>query len=56
MFFLKDKLLSDSKFKTIVTNPYYAGYVSHDGKQYQGLHEPLLTVAEHKKLITLLSK
>lgn len=56
MFFLKDKLLSNSKFKTIVTNPYYAGYVSHDGKQYQGLHEPLLTVAEHKKLITLLSK
>lgn len=56
MFFLKDKLLSSSKFKTIVANPYYAGYVSYDGKQYQGLHEPLLTVAEHKKLITLLGK
>lgn len=56
MFFLKDKLLSSSKFKTIVANPYYAGYVSYGGKQYQGLHEPLLTVAEHKKLITLLGK
>lgn len=56
MLFSKDKLLSNSKFKTTVTNPYYAGYVSHDGKQYQGLHEPLLTVAEHEKLITLLSK
>lgn len=56
MFFLNDKLLSNSKFKTIVTNPYYAGYVSHGGKQYQGLHEPILTVAEHEKLITLLGK
>ncbi|MFZ1258461.1 MAG: recombinase family protein [Candidatus Saccharimonas sp.] len=56
MFFLKDKLLSSSKFKAIVTNPYYVGYVSYGGKQYQGLHEPLLTVAEHKKLITLLGK
>ena len=56
MFFVQDKLLSNSKFKTIVTNPYYAGYVSYAGKQYQGLHEPLLSVAEHKKLITLLSK
>lgn len=56
MFFLKDKLLSSSKFKAIVTNPYYVGYVSHGGKQYRGLHVPLLTVAEHKKLITLLGK
>ena len=56
MFILQDKLLSNRKFKTIVTNPYYAGYVSHGGKQYKGLHEPLLSVAEHKKLITLLSK
>ena len=56
MFFLKDKLLSSSKFKAIVTNPYYVVYVSYGGKQYQGLHEPLLTVAEHKKLITLLGK
>lgn len=56
MFFLKGRLLSNSKFKTIVTNPYYAGYVSYGGKKYQGLHEPLLSVTEHKKLITLLGK
>lgn len=56
MFFLKDKLLSSSKLSAIVANPYYAGYVCYDGKQYQGLHEPLLTVAEHKKLVNLLGK
>ena len=50
------KTLSNSRFKAIIANPYYAGYVSHDGKQYKGLHEPLLTVAEHKKLISLLGK
>jgi site-specific DNA recombinase len=56
MFFSEDKLLSGSKLKAIVANPYYVGYVCYDGKQYQGLHEPLLTVAEHKKLISLLDK
>ncbi len=56
ILFSKDKLLDSKKFKTIVTNPYYAGYVCYGGKQYQGLHEPLLTVAEHKKLINLLSE
>mgnify|MGYP006961366605 FL=1 len=56
MLFSKDKPLSSGKFKAIVTNPYYAGYVCYDGKQYQGLHEPLLTVAEYKKLVNLLGK
>lgn len=51
-----DKLLARDKFRAIVTNPYYAGYVCHGGKQYKGLQEPLLTEAEHKKLTTMLGK
>ena len=56
MIFSEDKLLSGSKLKAIVANPYYAGYVCYDGTQYQGLHEPLLTATEHKMLISLLDK
>lgn len=54
--FSSDKLLSRSKFKAVVTNPYYAGYVCYDGKKYKGLHEPFLTDLEHQKLIARLSK
>lgn len=49
-----NKTLKKSQFKKIVTNPYYAGYVCYNGEKYQGLHEPLLTVAEYKKLIKIL--
>jgi site-specific DNA recombinase len=56
LLFSKDKLLSRSKFKAVVTNPYYAGYVCYDGKKYKGLHEPLLTEAEYNKLTILLDK
>ncbi len=49
-----NKTLSNSQFKKIVTNPYYVGYVCYNGEKYHGLHEPLLTVAEYKKLIKIL--
>ncbi len=49
-----NKTLSRSRFKMIVTNPYYAGYVCYEGEKYKGLHEPLLTVTEYKKLIKML--
>lgn len=44
------------KTKRLLSNPYYAGYISYKGQLYQGLHEPLITKNEHKKLLALLKK
>ena len=52
----QSKTLSMSKLKMIVTNPYYAGYVCYDGEKYKGLHEPLLTESEYKKLLTKINE
>ena len=38
----------------ILSDPYYVGYISYKGQLYQGLHEPLITEGEHKKLLVVL--
>lgn len=48
------KLVNKIQFTRIVTNPYYAGYVAHGGQLYDGLHVPLLSKDEYKKLKELL--
>lgn len=40
----------------IVSNPYYSGYISYKGQLYLGLHEPLITVDEQRKLVEILNK
>lgn len=44
------------KTKRLMSNPYYAGCISYKGQLYQGLHEPLITKNEYKKLLALLKK
>ena len=44
------------KTKRLMSNPYYAGYISYKGQLYPGLHQPLVTINEHKKLQALLQK
>jgi len=40
----------------IMLNPYYVGFISYNGQLYPGLHEPLITVDEHKKLLEIIIK
>lgn len=44
------------KTKRLMSNPYYAGYICYKGQLYPGIHEPLVTKNEHKKLQALLQK
>lgn len=58
--FTKDHALYKmDKFRKIVTDPYYAGIVviSKQVKVYNehGLHEPLITIHEHKRLIEIMN-
>lgn len=46
----KTKLLSLGRFKAIVLDPYYAGFVVFNGQVYKGLHEPLISQEEHEQL------
>lgn len=58
MFWGSNKLKSWSTTKTkrLLSDPYYAGYISYKGQLYQGLHEPLITEDEQVKLLELLEK
>jgi len=40
--------------KRLMSDPYYAGYISYKGQLFKGLHEPLVTDEEHKNLLALL--
>jgi len=40
----------------ILSDPFYVGYVSYKGQLFEGLHEPLITEDEHKKLLTIIAK
>lgn len=40
----------------IMSDPYYVGYISYKGQLFAGLHEPLITEDEHKKLLTILAR
>lgn len=39
---------------SILSDPYYVGYISYKGQLFAGLHEPLITEDEHKKLLIVL--
>lgn len=40
----------------ILLDPYYGGFICYKGQLYPGLHEPILTEDEYKKLLTVLAK
>lgn len=50
------KSWSTTKTKRLLSDPYYAGYISYKGQLFQGLHEPLVTQNEHKKLLEIVKK
>lgn len=50
------KMWNTTKTKRLMSDPYYAGYICYKGQQYSGLHEPLITENEHKKLLALVQK
>lgn len=41
--------------ESIVSNPYYSGYICYNGQLFVGLHEPLITVDEQHKLAKILN-
>lgn len=45
---------SKASLKRIVSNPYYIGLICCGNELYKGLHEPLITAKEQKKLIELM--
>lgn len=50
------KSWSTTRTKRLSSDPYYAGYISYKGQLFRGLHEPLITDKEHKKLLAQLKK
>lgn len=42
--------------ESIVSNPYYSGYICYNGELFAGLHEPLIAVDEQRKLVEVLNK
>ncbi len=42
--------------KRLLSDPYYVGYISYKGQLFKGLHEPLITEDEHKKLLEIVKK
>lgn len=46
---------SKAKIKRLMSDPYYAGWISYKGQLYLGLHEPLINEKEHQKLLTLIA-
>ena len=50
----KTELISGKKLRSIVSNPYYSGFIRHNGNLYSGLHEPLITRDEQETLMKLI--
>lgn len=44
-----------ASLKSLISNPYYAGFVSHNGELYQGKHEPLVTQQEQQSILEKLT-
>lgn len=42
--------------ESIISNPYYSGYICYKEELFAGLHEPLITVDEQHKLVEILNK
>jgi site-specific DNA recombinase len=40
----------------ILSNPFYPGYVRHNGKMYPGLHEPIVSERDFQRVQQLLTK
>lgn len=41
---------------SIMLDPYYVGLISYKSQLYPGLHEPLITLDEHEKLLEIIIK
>ena len=52
----QSRLISVSSLKSLVSNPYYSGIIKYRDREFRGLHIPLITPAEQKKLIALLKR
>lgn len=54
---IKGRLVDGSIGKHMVhgmlRNPFYAGFFVRNGQRYQGAHKPMITEAEHKKLLEI---
>jgi site-specific DNA recombinase len=48
--------LRKDRFMRLVTNPYYAGFVSYGGKLYKGNHEAVISPEEQQKLAELVNQ
>ena len=48
--------LSRSAIYSIFTNPFYAGIIRHKDKEYQGSHEPMITLEEFDRVQMLLGR
>lgn len=46
--------LSLSQVHRLLSNPYYAGYVTHNGHVYQGRHEPLISQEQYDQVQSVL--
>lgn len=47
---------SKAGLKRLLSNPYYAGFISFNGELYKGKHEPLVTPEEQKVILEKLTK
>ena len=50
------KELSRSTLYAIFQNLFYAGVIEYDGIQYEGKHQPMITLAEYDRVQTLLGR
>jgi site-specific DNA recombinase len=50
------KPVSLATLARILTNPFYAGYVRHQGKLYVGRHEPIVSERDFRKVQILLAR
>jgi site-specific DNA recombinase len=51
-----DKPLASSTAYRMFSNPFYAGYVVHNGEWYQGQHKAMVTLEEYDRVQDLLGK
>lgn len=45
-----------ASLKNLISNPYYAGLISHNGELYKGKHEPLVTLEEQQTILEKLAE
>ena len=52
--FYNNKLITHKQFMRIISNPYYAGFISYNGRLFKGRHEPIITPEKQAALVKLL--